>query len=126
MTEPTDPRAIPGDIAGPGGASEWHGVILDATHAVLMDHASAAIGHNAKPGAPEYVALLLGGRVNRTQDRARVLYVFDADGAAAIVTELEALMRRAGPRWLDQYGQAKTRRRAAIRQADADAEAPRQ
>jgi hypothetical protein len=40
------------------------------------------------------VALVLGGRINQTQDRASVLFVFGTDGAASIVTELIALYGR--------------------------------
>lgn len=33
----TDPRRIPGGMAGPGGPHDVGGVVLDARHAVLLD-----------------------------------------------------------------------------------------
>ena len=39
----------------------------------------------------------LEGRINKTEERARIMYLFDADGAAAIITELYGLAARIGP-----------------------------
>jgi hypothetical protein len=41
--------------------------------------------------------MLLEGRINKTTDRARNLYLMNEDGAAALVTELIALAHRIGP-----------------------------
>jgi hypothetical protein len=37
----------------------------------------------------------LGGRINKTEDHSEVLYLFDDDGVAALVTELIDLAARA-------------------------------
>lgn len=111
----TDPRDVPGDIAGPGGPNDRHSVIIDASRAVLLDSTVAVLAHVTRSGVDEEaLALLLGGKINHSDDRARVLYVFDVDGAASIVTELEALVRRAGPEWRQAYGQAKTARQRRL------------
>jgi hypothetical protein len=41
--------------------------------------------------------MLLEGRINKTTDRARNLYLMNEDGAASLVSELIALAHRIGP-----------------------------
>jgi hypothetical protein len=43
----------------------------------------------------------------------------DADGAAAIVTELESLLRRAGGDWPAKYKAAKAAREARLKESGA-------
>lgn len=94
MSEGTsDPRNLGGDIAGPGGPHDWSAVVLDTRNAVLLEGIDVSLFTDSKNG--ESIALLLQGRINRSQDRAKVLYLFDADGAAALVSELIGLMARA-------------------------------
>jgi hypothetical protein len=91
-----DPRKSGGDIAGPGGPHDRNGVIIDTTDAVLLD--SSVVSLVETPGHPAPVlAMLLEGRINKTTDRARNLYLMNEDGAAALVTELMALAHRIGP-----------------------------
>lgn len=94
-----DPRRLGGDIAGPGGPHDRHAFVVDSTDAVLLDHTTVSIVHLARrdaPGEVEHaVGLLLEGRVNKTRDRTRVLYLVNADGAAALFTELAGLASRA-------------------------------
>lgn len=112
-----DPRRLPGDIAGPGGPHDDHQVLIDTTNAVILDAAEVAIAHNASDDTDRGV-LLLAGRINQTQDRARTVYLLDEDGMAALVTEIEALMRRAaGAGWLDRYRAAKAQRIADMKAA---------
>jgi hypothetical protein len=92
---------VGGSIAGPGGPYDRHGVVVDTSDAVLLDGSQVALieARRSAPGAPPSelaFALELQGRVNRTQDRANVLYVLNADGLAALVTELLAVATRAG------------------------------
>jgi hypothetical protein len=96
---PTDPRGLGGSVAGPGGPHDRRGVILDASHAVILDHAEVV----ALEDHPGTVAMVLSGRVNRTEDRASVMFIFDTDGAAAITTELTALFARAGGELAARY-----------------------
>ncbi len=94
-----DPRALGGDIAGPGGPHDLNAVVVETTDAVLLDHMTVSImhlGRRDEPGKVEHaVGLLLEGRVNKTRDRTRVLYLVNADAAAALLTELVGLASRA-------------------------------
>lgn len=96
-----DPRKSGGDIAGPGGPHNANSVILDTTDAVLLD--SSLVTLVGSPGNPKpYLAMLLQGRINKTTDRARNLYLMNEDGAAALVSELIALAHRIGPEFGDR------------------------
>jgi hypothetical protein len=90
-----DPRKSGGDIAGPGGPHDRNSVIIDTTNAVILDSTSVSLmeTHNGNP----VLAMLLEGRIAKTTDRARNLYLMNEDGAAALVTELIALAHRIGP-----------------------------
>jgi hypothetical protein len=96
----TDPRKAGGTIAGPGDPHERNAVVIDATNAVLMDHMTVALIEPIKDGktvgTKPYWCMNLEGRINKTQDRSRVNYLFDVDGAAAIITELLAMASRSG------------------------------
>ncbi len=92
----TDPRKIPGSMAGPGGPHDKGGVVLDARNAVILETVDVSTVDPERGGRGQSaVAMVLGGRINQTQDRARVLFLFGSDGAASIVTELIALFGRA-------------------------------
>ena len=92
----TDPRTLGGSIAGPGGPRDRNAFVIDATHGVLLDGLEVVVVEPQRGGVkqPVCLAMLLSGRVNHTTDRADVLFMFDIDGAAAIVTELVALGAR--------------------------------
>jgi hypothetical protein len=90
-----DPRKTGGDIAGPGGPHDRNSVIIDTTDAVLLDSSNVCL-MDTTSGTP-VLAMLLEGRINKTTDRARNLYLLNEDGAAALVTELLALAHRIGP-----------------------------
>lgn len=92
----TDPRKIRGSMAGPGGPHDRSGVILDARNAVLLETCDVSTLDPESARGQSAIAMVLGGRINRTQDRASVLFLFGTDGAAAVITELMALMGRAG------------------------------
>lgn len=95
VDEPSDPRVLGGDIAGPGGPHEVDGVVVDTRRAVLLDRQEVSLVE-ARAGE-QAVALLLEGRINRTRERARVLFLTNADGIAALLTEVVALASRAEP-----------------------------
>jgi hypothetical protein len=98
----SDPRRLGGDISGPGGPYDQGGVLLDTHNSVLLDHTTVAMLDNASDGR-RIASLLLEGRVNRSTDRTRVLYMLDADGAAAIVSELVALAGREGGAYAEEF-----------------------
>jgi hypothetical protein len=91
-----DPRKSGGDIAGPGGPHDRNSVVLDTTNAVLLDSSDVCLVEAPGRNGP-FLAMLLEGRINKTTDRARNLYLMNEDGAAALVTELMALAHRIGP-----------------------------
>jgi hypothetical protein len=94
----TDPRKLHGD--GIIGGSPW-GVgdaLVETTKAVLMEHVNVVMVGPVSNGIPRdpIVGLSLEGRINKSEDRVQVTYLFDEDGAAAIITELTGLLARAG------------------------------
>jgi hypothetical protein len=90
-----DPRKSGGDIAGPGGPHDRNAVIIDTTDAVLLDSSDVCLMETS--GGSVVLSMLLEGRINKTTDRARNLYLLNEDGAAALVSELIALAHRIGP-----------------------------
>jgi len=96
-----DPRRSGGDIAGPGGPHDRNSVIVDTTNAVILD-ASTVTEVETLTGRPA-LAMLLEGRIARTTERARNLYLMEEDGAAALVTELIALAHRMGPAFGERF-----------------------
>lgn len=109
-----DPRKTGGDIAGPGGPHDANSVIIDTTNAVLLDSSEVVL--MGSPGDPKpYLGMLLEGRINKTSDRARNLYLMNEDGAAALVTELIALAHRIGP----EFGRRFTARLQHLIDTDA-------
>ena len=108
-----DPRKSGGDIAGPGGPHDRNSVIVDTTNAVILDAATVSEVETLT-GAPG-LAMLLEGRIARTTERARNLYLMNEDGAAALVTELIALAHRMGP----EFGHRFTARLKHLLDTDA-------
>lgn len=96
-----DPRKLGGEIAGPGGAMDFGGVVLDARHAILVESQEVCKvdpEHGAR-GNDEMFAFLFAGRINQTIDRAKVMLFGDLDFMAAIVTEIHGVAERAGPEY---------------------------
>jgi hypothetical protein len=92
-----DPRKAGGAYAGPGGPFDRHAVVVDATDAVLLANVGVTVIEpylDSRPKLPA-VGLELSGRINKTGEVARILFLMDADGAAAIVSELLGLAQRA-------------------------------
>lgn len=96
-----DPRKTGGDIAGPGGPHDHNAVIVDTTDAVLLDSSDVCLVETG--GGEVVLSMLLEGRINKTTDRARNLYLMNEDGAAALVTELIALAHRIGPEFGERF-----------------------
>jgi hypothetical protein len=96
----SDPRDAGGAITGPGGPRDRNAVRVDTRNAVLLDGTSVALVEPSRGGLPTgetVYAMTLAGRINRTAaDRAEILYLFDDDGAAALITEILALAGRSG------------------------------
>jgi hypothetical protein len=115
LVQPTgvaDPRRLGGDMVGPGGPHDRGAVLLDLTDVVLMDAVDVCTVDAVRAGqlGGQVTFMTLGGRVNHSPDRVQVGFVFDTDGAAALITELLALADRHGPDMLDDV----TRRLTAL------------
>jgi hypothetical protein len=108
-----DPRKSGGDIAGPGGPRDRNAVILDTTDAVLLDSSDVCLMETT--GGSVVLAMLLEGRINKTPERARNLYLMNEDGAAALVSELIALAHRIGP----EFGERLMQRISSLIDQDA-------
>lgn len=105
MRQPTnDPRKPGGAVAGMGGSKVRNSMVVDTRSAVLMDDVTVLEVEAQRRGLPgqRVLAMTLEGRINKTEDRSAILYLFDADGAAALITELLALASRMGPTF-EQY-----------------------
>jgi hypothetical protein len=99
MTEFTDPRDLGGDVAGPGGPHDRGAFLIDTAKALLLDY-HTVVRLDTSDESEFIAALLLEGRVNKTPDRAKVLVLTNEDGIAAIISELIALLGRAGGQFL--------------------------
>ena len=105
--KPTDPRRAGGDIAGPGGPHDRNGVVLDTSKAILMSEVEVCtveLYRGLGTGQEETdvgISMLLTGRINKTSEHARILYLLDSDGAAAIISELFAVAYRQGQPFAD-------------------------
>lgn len=99
-----DPRKAGGSFAGPGGPHDKHGVVVDTGDAVLLDHCGVVLVEPYRSGqaGPPMLGMTLSGRINRTPDRTEILYLFDEDGAAGIITELLALGSRIGEGFVER------------------------
>lgn len=91
----TDPRDLGGDIVGPGGPFGEGDVVLDTSKAVLMDSLNVAKVDNPSDGR-EVVAMLIGGRINQSPDRASVMVLGNLDMLASFITEAHGLAERMG------------------------------
>lgn len=102
-----DPRKLGGGITDVAGdPTAQGGAVIDTRNSVLLDGVEVALVDDVvRPPAssrPTYLAMELRGRVNRSSDRAEVLYLFDEDGAAAIISELIGLATRIGPEFAER------------------------
>lgn len=85
-----------GAMVGPG-----EDVVLDTSKAVLLDGLEVCLVGPPQDQTNAMLAMRLDGRVNKTDDRAHVLYLLNEDGAAAIISELLDLATRIGPQFAE-------------------------
>jgi len=99
MSDPMrDPRDLGGSFSGGDDPFGQGDVLLDARYAILADNLDVCKvdpEHGAR-GREGVYAVLIGGRINQTQDRARVMFFGDLDWLAALVTEINGVAERAG------------------------------
>ena len=95
----TNPRKLGGAISGPGGPFDENAVVIDTRRAVILEGCEVAIVGGIRDGVLDpkpITALVLRGRINKTEERVQALYLLNEDGAAGIVTELVDVAARAG------------------------------
>lgn len=92
-TDPTEDQSPNSIIDAAGDPHAKGGVLLDLRSGVLMDEVEVALA-DTKANATPVVVMRLQGRVNYSAKRVDHVYIFDADGAAAIISELAGLMQR--------------------------------
>jgi hypothetical protein len=104
----TNPRRPGGNISGPGGPHDRDSVVIDLRDAVLLGYTEVALVEavNFKEGSKDpAIAMVLAGRINKTTEHSRILYLMGIDGAAAIISELMGLADRAGPEFVQRLTQ---------------------
>lgn len=82
-----------------GSAFGFNDALIDAEGAVLLDNVTVVAVTTGRQGKIDDVlsfGLELEGRINKSAARSSVLYLTEADGLAAIVTEIMGLAHRAG------------------------------
>lgn len=74
---------------------------VDPTNAVLLDQ--FLITQYDVPGQTgEGVAMYFGGRINRSKDRADILYVMDQHAAARVMAQMMCLYGAIGPEFMNE------------------------
>ena len=99
-----DPTSGGGMVDVAGDPFARGGVVLDARKAVLMDEIDVTLV-DTKRDEPPAAAMLLQGRINYGTGRTKQLYLYDADGAAALVSQLVGLAARAGGEYAREFQQ---------------------
>ncbi len=109
-----DPREFSGgEIAGPGGPHDEGMTVIDTRTAILLDTTEVAMVDNRSDGR-RFCAMLLHGELNRSDDRVKAMFLLEADGMAAIVSELVAVARREGQEFADEFARLLGERMAAM------------
>lgn len=98
----TDPRRLGGSIIGDTDPNSQSSVVLDLTDCVLLEETTVCMVDTVRRGILQQQAIYLtmAGRVNNTPDQVQVGYLFDSDGAAALISQLLSLAYRFGAEML--------------------------
>lgn len=103
-----------GDIIGPMDRPwERDSVSIDATGAVLLAAVDVATMVSGAQGT--VVALVLTGRINKTTEHSKMLYLLNADAAAGLVSELIAISVREGGEFEREFSAQLEARMQAMR-----------
>jgi hypothetical protein len=101
---PADPPRSGGDMVDVAGDPHARGgVVLDMRESVLMDYLDVALVDTKHEDDTPAMMLVIEGRVNYQTRRVKQAYLFGADGAAALVTQLAGLAARAGGAFADEF-----------------------
>lgn len=71
------------------------GTLFDARGAILLGEIDVLLMDTKTEDEPVKMLLSLGGRINYSHDEVKTMYLFGADGAAAITSQIMALAVRA-------------------------------
>lgn len=96
------PRSGGGLVDVAGDPYARGGVVLDVRAAVLMDSLDVALV-DTKQGDKPAMMMVIEGRVNYQTRRTKQAFLFGADGAAALTTQLAGLAARAGGPFADEF-----------------------
>jgi hypothetical protein len=99
------------DVAGDPHARG--GVVLDARKAVLMDAMDVCLVDTKQDEKP-IMMMVLEGRVNYETRRTKQAYLFGADGASALATQVVALAGRAGGAFMAEFQETFEQRMAEM------------
>ena len=94
----TDPRKLGGSFSGGEDPFGEGNVLIDARHAILADHLDVCKidPEQGARGHEGVYAVLVSGRINQSQDRARVMFFGDLDWLASLITEAHGVAERDG------------------------------
>lgn len=95
----SDPRKLGGDIVGPGGPYDRDSVLIDVTNSVLLQSVTTSLvglGRLGDENMEEAIAILMEGKVNKSSDYAKVLFVTNVEGSAQLIANLFSLASRGG------------------------------
>jgi hypothetical protein len=93
----TDPRDLGGTFSGGDDPFGQGDVLIDARHAILAEHLDVCkVDRERGARGQDAYAVIVSGRINQTQDRARVMFFGDLDWLAALVTEIHGVIERSG------------------------------
>lgn len=103
MSRNRDPRRVQGSISDSDDPYGIENVLVDVTDALLLEAFTVSLVGTISKGLPEedVLAMELKGRINKTEERISVLCLTNADGAAALVSQLIGLASRAG--WRNEF-----------------------
>lgn len=86
-------QVLGGDIAGPGGAHDVGAVVVHTAGALILKYTTVARIDDSDDDLA--TAILLEGRINQTEHRTKALVLVNADGVAALISELVGFIGRA-------------------------------
>jgi hypothetical protein len=95
--DPTDPRDAGGDLAGPDLD------IVGLDRAVLLDFSTGAIVSTEEGMG---IGLPMAGRINLTQDHAKILYLMPPETAAALCAGVAKIIGNAPPEVAERFAAA--------------------
>ena len=97
----SDVRKLGGSMDDHGDPYSRHATSIDMTDALLLDNTTVCLVEGFRtidetPNSEVLFAVEMRGKINKKDEHARLLVLLNADGAAAIATQLLSCAMRAG------------------------------